>query len=140
MARAKASTRGKSRTTAKTRKTSVKSRSASKTVKTTVKAVKEAFTKSQLIGYMSERSGLTRKEVSSVMEAFHDAIDAHLKPRGIGEFTIPGVLKLRRIRKPAKKARKGINPFTGEETMFKAKPATNVVKARILKKVKDIIN
>lgn len=103
-----------------------------------LKTVKDAFSKSQLIGYLSERTALTRKEVSNVMESIQEAIHAHL--RGVGEFTLPGVLKLKRIRKPAKKARQGINPFTGEPAMFKAKPAKNVVKTRILKKVKDILN
>ena len=105
-----------------------------------VKPVKEAFTKTQLFTYISERSGVSRKEVSSVMDALSDAIKAHLAPRAIGEFSLFGLMKLVRIRKPAKKARKGINPFTGEETVFKAKPAKNVLKARFLKKLKDMIN
>jgi nucleoid DNA-binding protein len=56
-----------------------------------------------------------------------------------GTFTIPGLLKLRVVKKPAKKARKGINPFTGEEMMFKAKPASRAVKALALKGLKDMV-
>lgn len=105
-----------------------------------VKVVKDAYSKSQLIGYITERTALSRKQVSSVLEAQQEAIYASLSPRSIGVFTMPGVAKFVRIRKPAKKARQGINPFTGEPTTFKAKPAKNVVKARILKKVKDLLN
>ena len=60
-----------------------------------------------------------------------------IKKRGVGEFTIPGILKITTVKKPARKARKGINPFTGEETMFKAKPASIAVKVRPLKKLKE---
>ena len=63
----------------------------------------------------------------------------HLTKRGPGEFTIPGLMKCVVKRKPATKARKGINPFTGEATTFKAKPARTVAKARILKKLKDML-
>jgi nucleoid DNA-binding protein len=55
----------------------------------------------------------------------------------VGEFTIPGVMKITTVKKPARKARKGINPFTGEETVFKAKPASTAVKVRPLKKLKE---
>ena len=54
-------------------------------------------------------------------------------------FTVPGLLKLRVVKKPARKARKGTNPFTGEEMMFKAKPATKVVKVSALKGLKDMV-
>jgi nucleoid DNA-binding protein len=105
-----------------------------------VKVVKDAYSKSQLIGYITERTALSRKQVSSVLEAQQEAIYASLSPRSVGVITLPGVAKFVRIRKPAKKARQGINPFTGEPTTFKAKPAKNVVKARILKKVKYLLN
>ena len=59
--------------------------------------------------------------------------------RGPGTFTIPGLIKLRVHKKPARKARRGVNPFTGEEMMFKAKPATNVVKFRALKALKEMV-
>jgi hypothetical protein len=58
---------------------------------------------------------------------------------GPGTFTVPGLMKVKVVRKPATKARKGLNPFTGEETVFKAKPARNVVKVLPLKGLKDMV-
>ena len=66
-------------------------------------------------------------------------IERHVKKRAPGQFTLPGLMKIEVKRKPATKARKGINPFTGEPTIFKAKPARNVVKVRPLKKLKDMV-
>ncbi len=100
---------------------------------------KNAFTKSETLSYISDETGLTKKECSSVLEALSKITEIALSKRGVGEFTIPGLLKIRRIKKPATKARKGINPFTGEETMFQAKPARNVIKIRALKKLKDMV-
>jgi len=83
--------------------------------------------------------GLTKKQVSSVFEAMAGQIQRSLSSRGPGAYTVPGLMKLIVLRKPATKAHKGINPFTGEETMFKAKPARNVVKIRPLKNLKDMV-
>jgi nucleoid DNA-binding protein len=71
------------------------------------------------------------------MDELSNIIELHVKKRSVGQFTLPGLLKVQVVNKPATKARKGINPFTGEETVFKAKPARNVVKVRPLKKLKD---
>jgi nucleoid DNA-binding protein len=71
------------------------------------------------------------------MEEYDALIERSIKKRSVGEFTLPGMLKITTVSKPAKKARKGINPFTGEETMFKAKPASIAVKVRPLKKLKE---
>jgi nucleoid DNA-binding protein len=103
-------------------------------------AVKEAFTKSETLSYLAEYTGLTKKECASVLEGLSNAIEKHLSPRSIGEFTVPGLMKIRRVKKPATKARKGINPFNGETMMFKAKPARNVLKIRSLKKLKEMVN
>jgi nucleoid DNA-binding protein len=100
--------------------------------------IAKAMTKSELNAHIAESTDLTRKQVSAVFESLADLMGRHLKKRGAGEFTVPGLLKLRVVRKPATKARKGVNPFTGLETMFQAKPARNVVKIRPLKKVKDM--
>ncbi len=98
------------------------------------------FTKSQVLNYISENSGLKKKDVSNVMIALSELMGLHLgNKRGPGQFVVPGLMKCRVIRKPATKARKGINPFTGKETMFQAKPARNVVKIRPLKKLKDMV-
>jgi nucleoid DNA-binding protein len=86
-----------------------------------------------------QRDRLTKKQVSAVFEAMTDQIKKSLGRRGPGAYTVPGLMKLMVVRKPATKARKGINPFTGEETMFKAKPARNIVKVRPLKNLKDMV-
>jgi nucleoid DNA-binding protein len=82
---------------------------------------------------------LTKKDIASVFEALSGEIKKSLGRSGAGQFTIPGLCKIVIQRKPATKARKGINPFTGEEAMFKAKPARNVVKIRPLKNLKDMV-
>ena len=105
-----------------------------------VKAISEKLTKTQIVGSLADSTGLTKKQVSAVMDAMNNLIEGSIKKRGAGEFTIPGMMKITAVRKPAVKARKGINPFTGEETMFKAKPATTAVKIRPLKKMKEFAN
>ena len=105
-----------------------------------VKAISEKLTKTQIVGSLADSTGLTKKQVNAVMDAMNNRIEGSIKKRGAGEFTIPGMMKITTVRKPAVKARKGINPFTGEETMFKAKPATTAVKIRPLKKMKEFAN
>ncbi len=96
-------------------------------------------TKSEIYRELSEGTELSRKQIVSVFEAMSGMISKDLGKRGPGVFTIPGLLKVKVVRKPATKARKGINPFTGEEQVFKAKPARNVVKAQPLKALKDMV-
>jgi nucleoid DNA-binding protein len=100
-------------------------------------AIKEKMTKSQIIASIADSTGLNKKDVNSVMDEFHSLIERSIKKRAIGEFTIPGIMKITTVKKPARKARKGINPFTGEETVFNAKPASIAVKVRPLKKLKE---
>jgi len=100
--------------------------------------VAEAFNKTQLMTEIAEKTELSRKQVSAVMDELAVIIGRHMNKKGVGAFTLPGLFKMTVVRKPATKARKGINPFTGEETTFKAKPAKNVVKIRPLKKLKDM--
>jgi nucleoid DNA-binding protein len=102
-------------------------------------AVKAPLTKSAIMEEIAGNTGLTRKQVSSVFDELSTLVDRHIKKGAPGQFTLPGLMKIEVKRKPATKARKGINPFTGEETMFKAKPARNVVKIRPLKKMKDMV-
>ena len=102
-------------------------------------AVKEPFTKSELLTSIAGSTGLSRKDVSNVIDELTTAISRHVKPRGPGEFKMPGLFKIKTVHKKATKARKGINPFTGEETMFKAKPARTVVKVVALKKLKEMV-
>lgn len=103
-------------------------------------AVKDPMTKTQLLTELAENTELSKKEVGAVLEELANIIDRHVTKRGAGQFTLPGMLKVKVVRKPATKARKGINPFTGEETVFKAKPARNVVKILPLKKMKDMVS
>ena len=98
--------------------------------------VDKARTKSQILTVISEQTGLSKKDVGGVFETLGDLIGHDLK-KGPGTFTVPGLMKVVIVRKPAVKARKGVNPFTGEEMTFKAKPARNVVKVRPLKGLKD---
>jgi len=101
--------------------------------------IKEPLTKSQILAHIAETTDLSKKQVTAVFEEITALIEGSIKSKGPGAFTFPGLLKINVIKKPAKKARKGINPFTGEETMFKAKPAHNVVKIRALKKLKEMV-
>ncbi len=107
--------------------------------KTAAKAAAKPMTKSEIVTGIAEATELTKKDVSAVFEAMSGQIKKSLGRRGPGAYTVPGLMKLVVQRKPATKARKGINPFTGEETMFKAKPARNVVKIRPLKNLKDMV-
>jgi len=103
------------------------------------KAPAKPMTKSEIVSGIADATGLTKKDVSSVFEAMASQIKKSLGRSGPGVYAVPGLMKLMVQRKPATKARKGINPFTGEETMFKAKPARNIVKIRPLKNLKDMV-
>lgn len=100
-------------------------------------AITEKMTKSQVLNEIAESTELSRKQVAAVFDELESLIERSVKKRGLGEFTVPGLMKISTVKKPAKKARKGINPFTGEEQMFKAKPASIAVKIRPLKKLKE---
>lgn len=97
-------------------------------------------TKSEIYAKIVADTGLSRKDVAAVFESLGAQIGKNLGGRaGSGMFTIPGLLKMRVVKKPARKARKGTNPFTGEEMMFKAKPASKAVKIVALKGLKDMV-
>ena len=102
-----------------------------------VPALKDKLTKTQIVATIAENTDLSRKQVADVMAELETLIERSIKKRAVGEFTLPGLMKITTVKKPAVKARKGINPFTGEETMFKAKPASVAVKVRPLKKMKE---
>lgn len=103
-----------------------------------VKPIAERQNKTQMLTRISETTGLNKKQVQSVLDELTNIIEGHIKKKGVGEFVLPGLLKITTVKKPATKARKGINPFTGEEVMFKAKPASTSVKVRPLKKLKEM--
>jgi len=101
-------------------------------------AVKKPMTKAVMITEIAENTGLNKKQVNSVIDELTIIIERHVKKRAPGKFILPGLIKVQVKRKPATKARKGINPFTGEKTIFKAKPARRVVKVTPLKKLKEM--
>jgi nucleoid DNA-binding protein len=111
---------------------------AKKTAKITA-AKGKPRSKSEVVTVISEHAGISKKEVSAVFDAMGQLIAADLGKGAAGTFNVPGLMKVSVVRKPATKARKGINPFTKEEVMFKAKPARNVVKVRPLKGLKDMV-
>ena len=104
----------------------------------TIKSIKEPMTKSALYTELADRTELKKKDIVAVFENLSEIINGHVKRNAAGVCTIPGLMKIKVVRKPATKARKGINPFTGEPTVFKAKPARNIVKVQPLKALKDM--
>ncbi len=102
-------------------------------------APSKVMNKSEIVSGIAEATALTKKQVSSVFDAMADQIKKSLGSKGPGAYMLPGLMKIMVVRKPAVKARKGINPFTKEETIFKAKPARNVIKIRPLKNLKDMV-
>jgi nucleoid DNA-binding protein len=95
------------------------------------------ITKSQLIERISDQTSVSKKDVKGVLETLATVGYKELKKAGV--FVVPGFAKFVVIKKPATKARKGTNPFTGEEMMFKAKPARKIVRARPVKAAKDAV-
>ena len=99
----------------------------------------DRMSKSEFVGAIAEKSGIAKKEVSAVLDAMQEIVAKELGKGGPGEVILPGLLKLNVIFKPAVPEREGINPFTKQPTVFKAKPERKVVKARVLKGLKDAV-
>lgn len=97
------------------------------------------MSKSQFVTTLAEKSGITRKQAATALQSMNEMVVQQLGKHGPGEVLIPGLMKLNVIIKPATPERPGINPFTKEPTVFKAKPARKIVKARPLKALKDAI-
>jgi nucleoid DNA-binding protein len=102
-------------------------------------AIKEKFTKTAILNTLSSDSGLSKKQVNSVLDGLTDLVERHLKKNGAGEFTLPGLLKIKAVHRPARPARKGVpNPFKPGELMdIPKKPASVRVKVLPLKKLKS---
>ena len=102
-------------------------------------AIREKYSKTQILTEIAQNTGLSRMQVSSVLEELSILVERHVKKRSCGEFTLPGLLKIVTKKKPAQKARKGVpNPFRPGELMdVAAKPASIQVKVRPLKKLKE---
>ena len=103
-------------------------------------STKKPMNKTEIIAYFCEATGLTKQQVSGLFDELANLIEKNLDEQGPGVFAIPNLLQIKMVRKPAVEARMGINPFTKEETMLKAKPAQNVVKLVPLKGLKDMIS
>lgn len=101
---------------------------------------KKPLTKSELLNTLAERTDLTKQQLAGFFEEFGKMIEENLAEQGPGILNVPGLMKIRVQRKEATPERTGINPFTKEETVFKAKPARNVVKITPLKALKDRIS
>lgn len=101
------------------------------------KPIKDVLSKSGLVAHIAGATEVAAKDVRAVMAALEGAIHASVSKKGAGQFVLPGVLKITAVNVPAKPKRKGINPFTGQEAIFAAKPATIKVKVRPMKKLKD---
>jgi nucleoid DNA-binding protein len=102
-----------------------------------MKPIKTAFNKTSLTAHLAEQAGLDTKAAKAFMAALEATVFASIHKKGLGEFTLPGLMKISAVQVPAKKKRMGIDPFTKVERMFAAKPATTKLKVRALKKLKD---
>lgn len=107
------------------------------TKKSATKAITEVMSKSALVAHLVEQSSVDKKSVNAVLASLEAAILGSVAKKGAGQFVLPGLLKLQTVSVPAKPKRKGVNPFTGVEQTFAAKPATTKIKVRPLKKLKD---
>jgi DNA-binding protein HU-beta len=97
-----------------------------------------APTKSEILSQISKDTDLSKKQVADVFESLNTIVKKSLRSAGL--FTLPGLLKMKVVKKPATKAREGINPFTGEKMIFKAKPASKKVRISPLKNLKEMVN
>lgn len=102
-----------------------------------VKPIKETLTKSGLINHLATQANVETKHVKAVLAALEQTVLGALNKKGAGQFTLPGLFKVNAVKVPAKPKRTGINPFTKQEQVFAAKPASVKVKVRPLKKLKD---
>jgi nucleoid DNA-binding protein len=100
---------------------------------------KKPMTKTEIMNSLSETTGLTKEQVAKCLDGLAGLIERNLREEGPGVFTVPHLMKIKVVRKPATEARKGINPFTKQETVFQAKPARNAVKIIPLKALKDMV-
>jgi nucleoid DNA-binding protein len=121
----------------KTAKTAAPAPAAAVKAAPALKPIKTAFNKTTLNAHVAELAGVEPKATKAVLAALESTILASIHKKGLGEFTLPGLLKISAQSVPAKKKRMGKDPFTGEERMFAAKPASTKIKTRALKKLKD---
>ncbi len=97
------------------------------------------MSKTQFVATLAEKSGLNKKQATSALDTINSMIAQQLGRQGPGEVLIPGLLKLNVVEKPATRKHEGINPFTKEPMVYKAKAAHKVIKVRLLKALKDAV-
>lgn len=97
------------------------------------------MTKAQVVAEIATDTGLDKKTISKVFDTLGDLVQKQLGAKGPGEFVIPGLVKLKAVKKPATKDRQGINPFTKQPMVVKGKPASKKVRATAIKALKDMV-
>ena len=102
-------------------------------------ATAKRMSKAQIITELAEKTGLSKKDIQNVFAALLELIEREIGKRGPGEFVIPDIIKMKVKQIAARKERKGIDPFTKEERIFPAKPASSKVRATPLKRLKDLV-
>ena len=129
------------KTTSKTKRKSTNGKHAARTTTTAKKVptIKDPLSKSGMIKTITDVTNLAKRDVVNVLDTFTQVIERHVKAGGPGVFVMPGLMKISVVKKPARPARKGVNPFTGEEIMIKARPAYKAVKIKALKKLKEMV-
>lgn len=131
---------GAKKSTSKTkRKSGNGKQAAAKVTAKKMPTIKDPLSKSNMIKTITDVTCLNKKDVVAVLDCFAQVIEKHVKTGGPGVFVMPGLMKISVVKKPARPARKGINPFTGEEIMIKARPAYKAVKIKALKKLKEMV-
>lgn len=102
-------------------------------------ALRNKMNKSAMLTHIAGETGLTRVQVGSVLDELEVLIERHIKKRAVGTFALPGLLKIRSVKRPATKKRMGRNPATGEAVEIAAKPATTKVRVTPLKRLKEMV-
>jgi nucleoid DNA-binding protein len=113
---------------------------AAKEKKAAAPAGSKPLTKADLISKIAAATEVTKKDLEKVFDSLHGIIKDELGKKGPGQFVLPGMLKLKVYKKPATKAKTGINPFTKQPMTIKAKPARNAIKVGLLKSLKDAVS
>jgi len=102
-------------------------------------AIKAKLTKTGILNEIADKTELNRKQVGAVLDELETLIERHIRKSAVGEFTLPGLMKIRSVKRPATKKRMGRNPATGEEIVIGPKPASIRVRVTALKKLKDMV-
>ena len=102
-------------------------------------AIRNKMTKTAILNEIAQSTDLSRAQVGAVLDELESVIERHIRKRAAGEFTLPGLLKIKAAKRPATKKRKGRNPATGEEIEIPAKPATTRVRVTALKRLKEMV-